>query len=150
MKKLFFIIVFLTGNFINCYGQNDDSALVKLVDEANTEMEVSKEDFKKWFRGETLDAMMKNHLEIQKDSVTYVCMSTATTINSLNELVDLKERQLTVFMYVDMNPCFRSLVSYLIENNLPLYQIFISQDKKHSTSTIRYDSNDLKLFGSAL
>lgn len=150
MKKLFIIMVLLTGTFINCYGQNDDSALAKLVGEANAEMEVSKEDLKKWFKGETLDAMMKDHLEIQNDSVTYVCMSTATTINSLNELVDLKERQLTVFMYIDMNPCFRSLISYLIENNLPLYQIFISQDKKHSTSAIKYDSNDLKLFGSAL
>lgn len=143
-------MVLLTGTFINCYGQNDDSALAKLVGEANAEMEVSKEDLKKWFKGETLDAMMKNHLEIQNDSVTYVCMSTATTINSLSELVDLKERQLTVFMYIDMNPCFRSLISYLIENNLALYQIFISQDKEHSTSAIKYDSNDLKLFGSAL
>ena len=151
MKKNSILLIFLIAtSLMNCYSQEKNDTLVRLVNEANEEMGIASEELNKWFIGETLESIKKNHLEIQNDSVTYVCVSPVKTIELLNDLTDLKERQLEVFMYIDLNPCFSSLVEYLINNNLAMYQIFTTNDKKHCTHIIKYTPADLKLFSKAI
>lgn len=150
MKKNIILIFVIAACFMNCYSQEKNDTLVKLVSAANEEMKISSEELNKWFKGETLESLMKNHLEILNDSVTFVCVSPANTIELLNGLTDLKERQLEVFMYIDLNPCFSSLVEYLINNDLAMYQIFTTNDKKYCTHIIKYTPADLKLFSKAI
>ena len=111
-------------------------------------MGLSKEQVNQLFTGETRDLINMNHLECRGDSVIYVCFQKETIVKVLKEIDNLKERQLEVFMYVELSPKFRLLISYLMENRLPLYQIIQSPNPSVYAPVIEYDSGSLKHFGS--
>ena len=146
--KYIFIIFLILGFTFNSAAQSTDSELKHLVYEANIEMGLSKEQVNQLFTGETRDLINMNHLECRGDSVIYVCFQKETIVRVLKEIDNLKERQLEVFMYVELSPKFRLLISFLIENGLPLYQIIQSPNPSVYTPVIEYDSGSLKQFGS--
>ena len=144
-----YIIIFLILGFTsNCMAQSIDSELKTLVYEANLEMGLSQEQVNQLFTGETRNLTNMNHLECRGDSVIYVCFQKETIVRALKEIDNLKERQLEVFMYVELSPKFRLLISFLIENGLPLYHIIQSPNPSVYTPVIEYDSGSLKQFGS--
>lgn len=128
--------------------QQMDSKLKKLVDDANIEMGISLEQVNRLFTEETRNLIKKSHLELRNDSVIYICIWKEDVVKLLNDIENLKERQMDVFLYVELNPKFRSLIDYLIKKDLSLYQIFQSPDTNTCTRTIEYESSLLKLFGS--
>lgn len=148
IMKYIFIIFLILGFTFNSAAQSTDSELKHLVYEANIEMGLSKEQVNQLFTGETRDLINMNHLECRGDSVIYVCFQKETIVRVLKEIDNLKERQLEVFMYVELSPKFRLLISYLMENRLPLYQIIQSPNPSIYAPVIEYDSGSLKHFGS--
>lgn len=111
-------------------------------------MGLSVEQVNRMFTGETRNLINKTHLKLRNDSVIYICFQKENVVKLLNEVEDLKERQMDVFMYVELNPHFRFLIDYLIKKDFSLYQIFQSPDTQTCTRIIEYECDLLKLFGS--
>lgn len=142
------LILFLLGFTLCSTAQSIDAELKRLVYEANLEMDLPSEQVNQLFSGEAKELINKNHLVYRGDSVVYVCFAKESIVRALNEIDNLKERQLDVFKYVELNPKFHLLISYLIEKKLPLYQVFQSPNPNIFTSIIEYDCELLKQFGS--
>ncbi|MGM9844349.1 MAG: hypothetical protein ACI30S_09020 [Muribaculaceae bacterium] len=144
-----YVLIFLLLGFtFNSAAQSIDIKLKKLVYEANLEMDLSSEQINQLFTGETKELIKKNHLEYRGDSVIYVCFVKENIVRAFKEIDNLKERQLDVFKYCELNPKFHLLISYLIEKRMPLYQYFQSPTPNVYTPMIEYDSVLLKQFGS--
>ena len=59
MKKNIILVFVIAACFMNCYSQEKNDTLVKLVSAANEEMKISSEELNKWIKGETLESVMK-------------------------------------------------------------------------------------------
>lgn len=148
MSRFIQLCLFITLISFNISAQlSDDSKkdkLLRLISSANYEMTGGFDN--KQSDGSFKEAN-KAHLEVYGKSCAYVCVFIKPYIDSANSMKDYKNKQLEVYRYVELNPEFKKLIDFLIAEDLPLYQYYISNDGKYKTSVTIYDKSDLEQFG---
>lgn len=148
MSRFIQLCLFITLISFNISAQlSDDSKkdkLLRLISSANYEMTGGFDN--KQSDGSFKEAN-KAHLEVYGKSCAYVCVFIESYIDSANSMKDYKNKQLEVYRYVELNPELKKLIDFLIAEDLPLYQYYISDDGKYKTSVTIYDKSDLEQFG---
>lgn len=148
MRRFIHLCVFISLISFNiCAQVSGDSKkdeLMRLISSANFEMTGG-------FDNKQSDGSYKEtnkaHLEVYGKSCAYVFVFIKSYIDSANAMKDYKNKQLEVYRYVELNPEFKKLIDFLIAEDLPLYQYYISNDGKYKTSVTIYDKSDLEQFG---
>ena len=109
------LILFLLGFTLCSTAQSIDAELKRLVYEANLEMDLPSEQVNQLFSGEAKELINKNHLVYRGDSVVYVCFAKESIVRALNEIDNLKERQLDVFTFFDViTTALTFVVSFIV------------------------------------